>query len=167
MSPLWGTPDSPIFSLPSPHDHVGDTTQREADSRVCPRAPASDSRSQGMDFSLQPDSRLHFPVQRAKVTSWGPGALRGGGLRWSPPTHHLQLRLPGGAWSWKFSARQAQALRFCGGTALGEDCLVEEGWGSDSTLDSPPLASATVSSRLPASTLSPPLFSPRVLRALF
>lgn len=64
-------------------------------------------------------------------------------------------------------AQQAQALPFCGGTALGEDCLVEEGWGSDSTLDSPPLASATVSCRLPASTLSPPLFSPRVLRVLF
>lgn len=100
--PSLGNPRLPhLLIAPSPHDHVGDTTQREADSRVCPGAPASDSRSLGKDFSLQPDSRLHFPVQRAKVTSWGPTALRGGGLRWSPPTHHLQLRLPGGAWSWE------------------------------------------------------------------
>lgn len=75
---------------------------------------------------------------------------------------------PGGAWSWEvWGPGKPSPAPGLWQTVPGKDCLVEEGWGSDSTLDSPPLASATVSSRLPASTLSPPLFSPRVLRVLF
>ena len=84
--------------------------------KVRPGAPASDSRSQDRDFSLQPDSRLHFPVQRAKVTSWGPTAHRGGGIRWSLPTHHLQLKTPQEApGAGKFGGPASPApLRVCG-----------------------------------------------------